>query len=1276
MKSRKKYNATLILFYILLSYGSIPLFIGLESVNQPLAQNNQASLDQFELDDLPDKSDEGTQLNTETSLGEDTKYDESLKSHLQEVSSEKNGRDLEKVKTIVMFDEGLSKKKRLDILQSHFTDFEVIYNYDIISGMYLQVDPYELMDAESEIAEIKAIKKVYKSKTFSQPVITEEADGSEGNSITPSALEKENYPNWWLSSIGGDSLSYDGSGVTVAIIDSGVYNHSGLNIVDSIDAVGESTTEDKNGHGTHCAGIAAGDGAGSDGEFRGVAPGAGIINVRAADSNGALRDSSIINGIQEANDAGADIISMSFGGGQPAAHDPITAPIDVAVENGTICVVSAGNSGPEYFTGGSPAAGTSAISVGASNRNDELASFSSWGPTYTYLGYPDVVAPGVDIISCEAKDSVISGGNRFIGDYFDFEGDADYLPLSGTSMSCPMVAGALAILKDFNSSITPETARIALLEGARSLTDSDEDDILKSGAGIINVSASLEFLKDLEDNEDVNEVAKVYPGVLPVEPYDLLNFPGDHQQYNLTLISGSNRTYNIDIPSVEGLTINLDKNPISFSNPGVNFSALDIKIDNDAKPGLYDFQINLTSDELTPNIVNTINVSFEIKLPEYSVLMDSFHGLNDFLPEISFYQMDFYESMKKMASENVSLDYNAVSWTPNYDAQLNNSMLTEERLGQYDLVVLQSPILPYSPREMDALNSYFSNGSNLLFMGTRSEQLCKDNINNLLSTLGTGIQVADANIMDDEWLGLGASVTPQSVTDLNHGEIFSGVNGFSWSDGTALSTSEEAESIASLDGETVAASYDGSSDGKGKLVAFGDLHWMGKYYDLSDYESEHSLLMENLINYYQNDENVSIQTRLRSQQTTTGTLDLSLYAKYATNNSLIPSDILNDSLSVALKNNTNSENINMFSPQNGTALNNSYTISSPSNEPYTIEANLTVSGTTYNTSSKLLYYNSTLMPKIQELTADENDGDPYNITRESESVEIEASSDDTYEKFDGHLAFYADSFFNQEQTYTTNITLVEEEEGSSYSNSYDPSPDSVPAGLGMVYITPNSTEGSYKNAFVPRENFYVYNNPPEFNKDESSFSIDSGNEVSFTDITSDEGGSYIYETIQEDIVNFKISVEDSVNYEDDPDDMRVFVNFFICSASSDNYVSLIYPAELLVSEVDYDSESKQHEGSITIPKEMKYPSITGAKNISTETDIQSGGSYLGLLYISVYDNEGGVNEFTIFLAIDPIQETEDWLLWLVLIIIIAVLALIVIAIIVSKKREENRYTNY
>ncbi|MFX0046649.1 MAG: S8 family serine peptidase, partial [Candidatus Hermodarchaeota archaeon] len=480
------------------------------------------------------------------------------------------------LKIIMLFKKETSKLVRIELIDSILDEYEIITNYDIIPAVYLKCDPYELYNKKEKLEEIAALDKVYKSRNYESPYYLEALPKT-------SALSAISYPNWWLPAIGGENLAYDGTGVKVAVLDTGIYQHPDLNIIASQNFVSEESSlevYDYYGHGTHVAGIIGGDGSASSGKYRGVAPGVSLINAKSGSLSG-LEEGDIISAIEwSVNTANADIISMSFGDNYPIGSDPLILALTAATDLGVICVSSAGNAGPEYISGGSPASGVDVIAVGASDSNNNLASFSSWGPSLSYMSYPDIVAPGVNIISTEAPESVISDQYRFIGDYFDYPGDGDYIPLSGTSMACPMVAGALAIMKQAYPTMTPETARIALLEGAQKLSNVDDAEQLKSGYGLINITASLLYLDYLNTTySDVNDIAKITPNTLPVKPFDLIHFPGDHQLYNLTLISGKNVTLDLNVPNnIDGISLSLDKSQILFADAGVDFVAVNAEI--------------------------------------------------------------------------------------------------------------------------------------------------------------------------------------------------------------------------------------------------------------------------------------------------------------------------------------------------------------------------------------------------------------------------------------------------------------------------------------------------------------------------------------------------------------------------------------------------------------------------------------------------------------------------------------------------------------------------
>ncbi|MFW9936223.1 MAG: S8 family serine peptidase [Candidatus Thorarchaeota archaeon] len=1190
-------------------------------------------------------------------------YDQPLYDFLNTLSLSKEKQN-EKIKIIVLFDDSVEREGRLNIIDSIFEDYQITSNYNVIPGISMLCNSQELLEKAKLISSYATIQKIYKSKTYQTPAFIDEIPKT-------SELDAAQYPNWWLSAIGANDLAYDGTGVKVAVIDSGIYDHPDLNVISNRNFVYDEDEEqrnpndiyDGNGHGTHVAGIIGSSGEGSNGEYRGVAPGVSLINAKAGHTTGGLEEEDIILAIEWCIEtAKPDIISMSFGDVVPNVYDPITLALSNATDHGIICVSSAGNSGTGYFTGGSPAAGVDVISVGATDRYNNLASFSSWGPTLTYIGYPDVVAPGIRIISTEAPGSVISDRMSLLGDYFDFMGDADYIPLSGTSMSCPMVSGALAILKEAYPSLTPEAARIALLEGANKLTGEDES--LKFGAGLINVSASLDCLNDLNiTNGNVNDTAKILPNNLPVEPFDLLNFPGDKQSFNLTIISGESNNFNISIPnSVDGLSLSLDKSQISFSDSGINFVNLEIEIAEDAEPSVQNFQINLTQDM---NLIDTVNVSIFIKLPEYKILMDSYHGLNDWFPEYSFYQVDFYDAMKDITNLNISIDYYAEYWSPNYNKNTNNSLLTEERLAQYDLIILQTPILPYSPIEIEAIKNYYNNGGDILFLGTRYQDLCIDNINALFAELEANITINEENIYNEVWMGIGASITPQHITDLNSISIFNGVNRYTWLFGSTFNTQGTTQSIAQLNGKTVAALHDGSVEdpSKGQILAFGDLHWLTRYY-LNSY-SDHNTLLNNILSYFLYQNNVSINIGLKNERTSISQLNISVYVKDQLLDKAINSTILNSFLNVSIENSTYSESIDMISTIDGISSNFTYSLPYTSSTPYNIRVNFTYGSITYNKTSKVLFFDNTEMPMINSFTISKN------VTRTGfDSLNIITNLNDNGYDTEAFLSLHSYSFFSNKKSINKTISLTS---GFNPTGSYYPDTND-PSGFGIIYIIPTDPSTKYYNSKSPRLISEIINHDPIINEQNSI--VTSGSESYTFEETHDlEDNPYVIPVSQGSDLSFEVQVLDSVLYEDsDGSEMRVLISLFICSINYD-YVNPIIPKTVPALELDYQIVNDIYKGIFNIPKMISYSSITGTLSIPSYTnyDNTNNRGYIGLLIITAFDSDGGFQDFYIILQIN---RSVNWILILAIIGVISAIGIAIVILLFRRRSKKIKETEY
>ncbi|GAB3465221.1 S8 family peptidase [Actinophytocola sediminis] len=275
---------------------------------------------------------------------------------------------------------------------------------------------------------------------------------------------------------------YTGDGATVAVLDTGVdQTHPDLadrevaeqNFSDAPDNV------DNFGHGTHVASIVAGTGAKSDGKYRGVAWGAQILDGKVLDDNGSGQESWIIAGMEWAAEQGADVVNLSLGGGDSAEEDPMEAAVNtLSAEHGTLFVIAAGNSGPGGGTVGSPGSAEAALTVGAVDREDELAIFSSRGPRVGDGGIkPDLTAPGVEIVA-----ALHSAGT--IGDPV-VDG---YTALSGTSMATPHVAGAAALLAQQHPDWTGAQLKAAL---SGSATPHPDLTAFEQGSGRVDVPKAI-----------------------------------------------------------------------------------------------------------------------------------------------------------------------------------------------------------------------------------------------------------------------------------------------------------------------------------------------------------------------------------------------------------------------------------------------------------------------------------------------------------------------------------------------------------------------------------------------------------------------------------------------------------------------------------------------------------------------------------------------------------------------------------------------------------------
>ncbi|MFF5179450.1 S8 family serine peptidase [Micromonospora sp. NPDC000316] len=271
-----------------------------------------------------------------------------------------------------------------------------------------------------------------------------------------------------------------GSGVRVAVLDGGVDTaHPDLvnQIVASRSFIPGDDVIDRNGHGTHTASTVAGTGAASGGKERGVAPDADLVIGKVLDKNGSGTISGIIAGMEwAAQTERAKVINMSLGvSAWHTQDDPLSQAVNhLTAETGALFVVAAGNSGPDPYTLGAPGTADAALTVGAVDGADHLASFSSVGPRSNDEALkPDMTAPGVNVLAARSQYDVYSEGF--------------YVENSGTSMAAPHVAGAAALLVQKHPTWSARQLKDALMSTS---VRTPGYDAYQAGSGRLNVAAA------------------------------------------------------------------------------------------------------------------------------------------------------------------------------------------------------------------------------------------------------------------------------------------------------------------------------------------------------------------------------------------------------------------------------------------------------------------------------------------------------------------------------------------------------------------------------------------------------------------------------------------------------------------------------------------------------------------------------------------------------------------------------------------------------------------
>lgn len=293
-----------------------------------------------------------------------------------------------------------------------------------------------------------------------------------------------------------------GEGIGVAVVDTGVSGHPDLisrgNRISGFKDIihGKTTPYDDNGHGTHVSGIIGGDGYASRGYYIGIAPRCNIIGLKVLNFKGNGNVSDVLMGLQwiieNKEKYNIRIVNISVGGTSEKNLDEnskLVKGVDQVWDSGIVVVVAAGNNGPKPKSISMPGISRKVITVGASDDNivvelsgNTTSNYSGRGPTNACIKKPDIVAPGSNIISCNAIKNYQNKEAALIHRYTNM-----YTSKSGTSMATPIVSGAIALLLSIHPEMTNRDVKMKLKSSGLDLGYSWD----KQGWGLLNIPKLL-----------------------------------------------------------------------------------------------------------------------------------------------------------------------------------------------------------------------------------------------------------------------------------------------------------------------------------------------------------------------------------------------------------------------------------------------------------------------------------------------------------------------------------------------------------------------------------------------------------------------------------------------------------------------------------------------------------------------------------------------------------------------------------------------------------------
>ncbi len=553
------------------------------------------------------------------------------------------------------------------------------------------------------------------------------------------------------------SLGYDGSGIKIGNIDTGI-NDAHVDFAGRIAAAqsfiltiygypsDDTSTTDTDGHGSHTSGIIAGDGTGNP-SYIGIAPDCDIYFARVGTS---ATLPSVIAALDWLLTQGVEVVNFSYGGTDSTGLDIAEIAFRNAVRNNEVlCSISAGNEGNGgYYTANTPGTTDDVITVG--NANDwnnppTIVSSSSRGPTADNHMKPDLMAPGYNIMSCR----------------HDNDG---YISKSGTSMAAPQITGSIALLieacKANGIDYNPGLLKGALMKTATLITPVSSSNILYQGRGVANVGAAWNYILNSVKEGTTPIIGACNPVQEPMYYWTSL-LQGQITEQYVTCVSPFTSDLSLEVSGNVAAFVTINEVPQEFTSIAKVTFRIPIDASLGSYTGLFTFKyktytLDTVAIDLTVTTSNGHRMLLNYRTTDWS--SDHMYG------QYKEFTEDILNNEYIISEQNITLDnsiledYEAV-WLPdpfNYKYPQSDS-------GDYSTVITNPN---WASGEIEALTNYVSNGGSvfLCFLGqlnhTSEDVLIYTNI----SAVNEFTDLYGIHVRDTVWTG-SSTVDVDTVTN-------------------------------------------------------------------------------------------------------------------------------------------------------------------------------------------------------------------------------------------------------------------------------------------------------------------------------------------------------------------------------------------------------------------------------------------------------------------------------------------------------------------------------